>query len=815
MATQLTLNDRGYFEARGLNILAFSNWYDGMFSDAKIAGVEIIHHETRTATNGDVRLSPTPGQWDRLPELVGRAVDRRSGTITTRLAYPDLGLHYAVTVTAQAQGVILAVDLERPLPPELAGRAGLNLEFLPSAYFGRGYLADGRAGLLPRYPSGPMVAPGEPAPFAAARTIVLAPEEPARRVSVSAAEGELLLFDGRNTAQNGWYVLRSLLPAGRAGRVVEWRLTAGTLPGWVRPPVIAHSQVGYHPDQRKTAVIELDRNDSPIHHARLLRVAEDGEPVAHYTAGPDIWGRYLRYNYLSFDFSPVRAPGLYLIEYGATRTRPFPIGPEVYAAAWHPTLDVFFPVQMDHMEVREAYRVWHGAAHLDDARQAPVDHEHFDLYAQGPSTDTPFQPGEHIPGLNYGGWFDAGDFDIRTQTQYATLLDLVWAWESFRITRDETSVDQARRRVAIHAPDGVPDLLQQIEHGALGLIAQHRALGRAICGIVEPDLAQYAHLGDAVTKTDNRVFSPLLAEGEVDGGRSGTPDDRWAFTSRSTPLNYGSAAALAAASRALRGYRDELADECLSTAVRVWDEEHSHAPDIFQHGNTTGGDLDEEELRAAVELLISTGEPRYGQRVEALWPTIDGQFGAHGALAARALPHMGAAFAERLEGRTRAYAEELRRIAAENPFGVPISTAGWAGNGTIIRFALTNYALHRAFPALIDPEHVFRGLGYLYGCHPASDISFVSGVGAASKEVAYGNNRADFSFIAGGVVPGVLILKPDFPEHKADWPFFWGQNEYVVDVGAAYLMLVNAVHALLNGAPDHLAAGPRLAAKEH
>jgi hypothetical protein len=59
-------------------------------------------------------------------------------------------------------------------------------------------------------------------------------------------------------------------------------------------------------------------------------------------------------------------------------------------------------------------------------------------------------------------------------------------------------------------------------------------------------------------------------------------------------------------------------------------------------------------------------------------------------------------------------------------------------------------------------------------------------------------NRADYSFIAGGVVPGVLIIKPDLPENKEDWPFLWGQNEYVVSVGASYLYLANAVVALFN-----------------
>jgi endoglucanase len=108
--------------------------------------------------------------------------------------------------------------------------------------------------------------------------------------------------------------------------------------------------------------------------------------------------------------------------------------------------------------------------------------------------------------------------------------------------------------------------------------------------------------------------------------------------------------------------------------------------------------------------------------------------------------------------------------------------------------------LHKAFPEIIDPEYIYKGLNYIYGCHPSSNISFVSGVGTESKMVAYGNNRADYSFIAGGIVPGVLVLKPDFPENKEDWPFIWGQNEYVISLGASYIFLVNAVNDLLNGA---------------
>jgi endoglucanase len=128
---------------------------------------------------------------------------------------------------------------------------------------------------------------------------------------------------------------------------------------------------------------------------------------------------------------------------------------------------------------------------------------------------------------------------------------------------------------------------------------------------------------------------------------------------------------------------------------------------------------------------------------------------------------------------------------------VPITEGGWAGNGTVMNTGMTDYLLHKAFPHLTDGSLVFRALDYLHGTHPDSDISFVSGVGTKSKEVAYGANRADFSFIAGGVVPGVLIVKPDLPENSEIWPFFWGQNEYVVPMSPNYVALVHAAMDLL------------------
>jgi len=325
----------------------------------------------------------------------------------------------------------------------------------------------------------------------------------------------------------------------------------------------------------------------------------------------------------------------------------------------------------------------------------------------------------------------------------------------------------------------------------LFLLAQHRVFGHAIPGVVEPDLGQYTHLGDAVTKTDNKVHDP--------SDPNSPADDRWAFTTATTALNYGSAAALAAASRALRGYNDELADECLATAKRVWDFESKREPNLYRYGNTTGGHPKDEELKAALELLIATGDKQYAKRIAALWPEIDARFMWNASLAVRALPYMDKGFAAKVKKRAARQLADSKNFISENPFGVPITRGGWAGNGAVIGFATTNYYLHKAFPDLFTKDLTLRGLDYLFGTHPDSNISFVSGVGARSKTVAYGNNRADFSFIAGGIVPGVLILKPDFPENKEDWPFLWGENEYVINLGSAYLFLVHAARELVGG----------------
>src|SRR3546814_4224617 len=160
---------------------------------------------------------------------------------------------------------------------------------------------------------------------------LLAPDDPARRVTVRSDGAGIALYDGRNQAQNGWFVLRSLLPAGKTGRVLRWTVEGASVPGWLRAPVIGHSQLGYVSGQAKVATIELDRHDKRRPPVRLLKIDENGaEHVVQSVAAAD-WGDFMRYRYLRFDFSDVRDPGIYVLIFGTTPTALFRIPPALPA----------------------------------------------------------------------------------------------------------------------------------------------------------------------------------------------------------------------------------------------------------------------------------------------------------------------------------------------------------------------------------------------------------------------------------------------------------------------------------------------------
>lgn len=815
----LILNDLEYFETQGVNILVYNNLFTGGFNDEKTAGIELIHHGVRTAQGGAVRLSSTPEQWDLVPAIPSRIVNRASKTIESVLRYDDYDFNSRVVVTAKGKGIEISVYLDKPVPLALEGKAGFNLEFLPSQYWGKTYLMDGRPNRFPRYvvvntvtrPNSekPKQYKGyvtsddrgtgkfiDPLPLETGRNILLAPDDPERMVKIASPDADIMLFDGRVLAQNGWFVVRSLLPAGKSGKVLTWTVEPNAINGWIRKPNIGFSQVGYLPSQPKVSVIELDKKDKPLPKASIYKIADDGNAVQVFSGKIVPWGDYYKYHYVKFDFSSVSTPGIYYIQYGDYRTNNFIIEKNVYDKITDATSDVWIPIHMNHMFVNEAYRVWHGEPFKEGYLQAPPNTDHFDMHGQGPTTDTKYKALELIPGLNVGGFFDAGDFDIETGANIGVVQNFVQTWESFKPLRDETFVDEKQRYVDLHRPDGTPDVLQFIEHGTLQLLAQAEIIGHMAQTLSNSVLDNYHHLGDAASITDGLTYNPNLGRYEVspDGRSSGVKDDMWAFTSRNPGLDLRAATMFAAASRALKGYNDDLSARALTQSKRLLKEATEQLASQRQSRPGMGADIG-----TNLQLYISTGEKQYIDKFqELLWPALDRNVSGNILTALNAIPYMDKGYKEKLHGYVVKYKEYIDALEKDNPYGVPIGLGNWAGSGNVVNFGTTICFASKYFPEIIDAAQAFKTTNWLFGCHPYHNYSLVATIGATRpKEVFYGNNRADFSFIPGNVAPGILFRKPDHFENYDDWPFIWGENEGTIGGNTGYLIFGSAFKDLV------------------
>jgi hypothetical protein len=810
------LNELEYLEMPGLNVMLAHDYYP----EGHQGGVGIIQNGLRVATNGDIRLDRTPGQWQPVPKVGKRVVDRATGEISLRaeypdesknrkgfnpVDYPDLRMAYTVRVRPEGQAFRIVVDLDQPLPDEWVGRVGFNIELFPGLLFGKTFATDTQSGIFPRQANGPgtLDAKGEyhVAPLARGKRIVIAPESDRQRMTIEDVRGGgLELVDGRGQHNNGWFVVRSLVAKGATKAAVEWLVSPYAIPGWMSAPTVQVSQVGYHPAQKKWAIVELDARDTRRPPIVVSRITETGALVAVLRAVPQKWGRFLRYDYVRLDFTSIEKPGMYVVSYSDARSSPFRIGTDIYARhVWQPTVDSFLPVQMCHMRVNERYRVWHDACHLDDARTAPVNYNHFDGYISGPSTLTKYTPGEPVPGLDRGGWHDAGDDDLRIESQAGTMHGLALAWEAFRPELDETSIDQKLRVVEMHQPDGKPDVLQQIEHGALTVVGGYRTLGRFYRGIISPTLRQYTHLGDFAAQTDGVVYDPKTAPAvavPAGTGIPGSPDDRWVFTEQNARRELSAAAGLAASSRALRGYDDALAAECLTIATAIWDVTREDTV----AGPPPAAGRPSARIGLAVELLLATRDRRYADYLVGQRDTIVKSFRLTGWVVGRALPLIGdVSFTTAVTEAAKTHRAEVLKLEQKTPYGVPYEPDIWGAGWGIQGFGMQQYFLHAAFPGIFGKEPMLHALDFVLGVHPGpNNASFVSGVGSRSVTVGYGLNRADWSYIPGGSVSGTALIRPDFPE-LLEWPYLWQQTEYVLGGGTTdYLFLVLAADHLLN-----------------
>jgi endoglucanase len=800
LSDSLKINDKGYYSMQSLNVMVFDDFYP----EGHQGGVTIVQFGERVAANGDVRIDPTPGQWSPIPKLGGKTTDRKEGIITATLWYPDSSLNgkgfnpliypdlkfkYTITTKAEGASIRVMVNLEKPLPAEWSNRVGFNLELFPGRYFGEHYLMDGKSGLFPRQADGPVKYDKEgnleAVPMAVGKELIVVPDNPRKEIKFVSNKGDLKLLDGRDLYNNGWFILRSTIPTGETKDVVDWTITPAADTSWRYQPVIQVSQVGYHPKQVKFAVIELDGLTKEYNPIQLLKVGAYSDSVVKVDSNPVPWGNFLRYKYLRFDFSDITGEGLYKIKYGNIESHEFEIKNDVYAqGVWQPELEYFLPIQMCHVKVEDRYRVWHGICHMDDATMAPINQDHFDGYSQGPSTLTKYKSGEHVPGLNIGGWHDAGDYDLRVESQAGTVYNLALAYEFFNQNYDQTSINETTRLVQLNKPDGKPDVIQQMEHGLLSIVGGYESLGRLYRGIQEATLHQYTLLGEGENETDNIVYRPGGTDPILH--RPLPKDDRMVFTEINPPRELYVAAVLAASARVLKSFNPSLAGKCLNISEEIYKKDSSAEPQF--------------KINTAAELYLTTSKDEYKKFLLSNSDLIAQNVEDYAIVLGRIVKKIGNPdFTAKISEAVQKDFQKVSELQKENPYGVPYKPYIWGAGWGIQEFAVKQLFLHIGFPKIFPAEYAFNALNFVLGVHPGENsASFASGVGVKSLTVAYGFNRADWTYIPGGVSSGTALIRPDLPELKT-WPYFWQQTEYVMGGGATnFMLLAMAADRLFN-----------------
>src|ERR1700709_1399378 len=138
----MKLNSLNYLEYQGVNVMLAQDFYP----EGHQGGVGIIQNGQRVATNGDMRLEPTPGQWQPIPKVGKRMIDHEEQQISVHMEYPDSSINrkgfnpviypdlkfgYATRVEPAGRGFTIIVGLDAPLPVKWIGKVGFNLELYP------------------------------------------------------------------------------------------------------------------------------------------------------------------------------------------------------------------------------------------------------------------------------------------------------------------------------------------------------------------------------------------------------------------------------------------------------------------------------------------------------------------------------------------------------------------------------------------------------------------------------------------------------------------------------------------------------------
>ena len=450
------------------------------------------------------------------------------------------------------------------------------------------------------------------------------------------------------------------------------------------------NQVGYLPQGRKTAVMTAGER------FQVIRVEGSSEQTVLDGTARDVGldkasGDYVRVA----DFSEIRQDGVYYVQNEAgEKSHRFSIGQDVYKALQRDmTKALYYQRCGCALEAEHAGEYTHPCCHMEDAV----------LW-----TD------RTVAKEVKGGWHDAGDFGRYISPAAVAVAHLLYAYQLFPSSFEES----------LNIPEsgnGVPDVLNECRYELEWMLKMQDEEGGA--------------------------YHKLTTERHADFVMPEEDKDQFYLFPVSSMATADYAASMALASRVYRAFDGAFADRLYDAALRAWGWLEKYPqyvgfknPDSCNTGEYNDDcDLDE-RLWAAAEMLVTTGEQKYQEKLTELlgedltktdfgWTDVSG-FAALAVLT-DASHKASADSVEDLRRTVLAEADRLVAVAGESGYGVAMEPEDyvWGSNMVVL-----NRGMLLVLAALITEQNegyeqtALAQMNYLLGMN-AVDYSYVTGHG--------------------------------------------------------------------------------------
>ncbi|WP_407427414.1 glycoside hydrolase family 9 protein [Arcticibacter sp.] len=551
------------------------------------------------------------------------------------------------------------------------------------------------------------------------------------------------------------------------------------------------NQIGFYKSGPKIAVV-VKTEESTF----LLINSASRDTVFRGKLGVERQSDYSRTSTRTADFSSFQTAGNYVLYVeGLPESFPFKIGDNVHRPVAVSSLKGFYYQRVSGaLEKQFAHKWARGPGHPDTAIL---------IHASAASDARPADTKIASP----GGWYDAGDYNKYIVNSGITMGTLLSAYEDFSAYFDtlETNIPESYNQV--------PDILDE-----------------AIVNLRWMMTMQDPFDGGVYHKCTNASFDGMVMPGVTTLPRY--------VVQKSTAASLNFAAVTSQASRVLRNFNKQLpglSDSCLLAARNAWNWALKN-PDVqydqsiinerFEPQINTGtyGDhnFEDEWFWAATELLITTGEKRFSDRLSRKpggdlqlpsWSNVE-SLGIYSLL--RHKKDLSKSFKPYIDGlknslikKANLYITKSKTNAFSTIMGLSKQDFNWGSNGNAANQGiLLLYAYHLTGNAAYI-NAALSNLDYILGRN-ATGYCFVTGLG--SRRVMHPHHRPSVADGVAEPVPGLLSGGPNYGMQDAndgcsyletdpevafvDHDCSYASNEIAINWNAPLVYLSNAMEAL-------------------